>query len=227
MSNMMATLLACALCIYACSVVQCSRNPEAPGATTNRPPHPPDSAAGSRSDELQAEYNGILAMLKEESINSGIPNLRDVTAGPQTETRMWVGFGLAVPKCFILSNRSDENAAFYVGPKVVGNRAVLDAEGKVLITKTTLPAPKSGWDDFERFLKSRGVDKTLRLAPVKEPTADVDVRYIVIEVKSGDSYSMVFYSLSEESGDRPKALEVCQRVEQEFGILMGCGGARS
>lgn len=226
MSYMMATLLACTLCIYACSIARCSRNPEAPGSTTNRPPHPPDSSAGSRSNELQAEYNDILVMLKQESTNFGIPNLRDVTSGSQTETRMWVGFGLAIPICFILNNRSGENTASYVGPEIVDNHAVLDTEGKVLITKTTLPAPKSGWDDFERFLKSRGVDKTLRLSPAKEPTTNPDVSYIVIEVKSGDSYSMVFYSLTKESGDRPKALEACQRVEQEFGIRMGCGGAR-
>lgn len=227
MSHMKVYLLACTLCIYACSVVRCSQHPEAPGSTSNRPSHPPDFSAGSRSNELQAEYNGILAMLKQESINFGIPNLRDVTSGTQTETRMWVGFGLVVPSCFILNNRSDGNEALYVGPKIVGSQAVLDAEGKVLITKTTLPAPKSGWDDFEQFLKSRGVDKTLRLTPGKEPTLAADASYIVIEVKSGDSYSMVFYSLAKESGGRPKALEVCRKVEQEFGMHMGCGGARS
>jgi hypothetical protein len=175
---------------------------------------------------LQDEDNAIQKMIKQESINFGIPNLRETKVQLQNETRIWVGFGLSIPRCFILINTDDDNKAFYVAPKIVGNKAVMDADGKVLIATTALPAPKSGWNEFKKFLNEQGVDKTLSPSPKDKSISGPDEQYIVIEVKSRDTYGMAFYSLFQGKDEIRRALEVCQRIEQDFAISMDCGEER-
>jgi len=48
--------------------------------------------------------------------------------------------------------------------------------------------------------------------------------FIIIELKSGRTYNMVSCPLMREFGERRKAIAVCQEVEQEFDIDIGCGG---
>jgi len=55
---------------------------------------------------------------------------------------------------------------------------------------------------------------------------DPDEEAIAIEVKSPGNYEMVFYTLSTRSEDGHKALQVCRKIEQEFGIMMGCAEVR-
>jgi hypothetical protein len=92
------------------------------------------------------------------------------------------------------------------------------------VTKATLDPPKSGWDEFEKFLKAQGIDSPMRLSQessqyIRSP----DMQVIVIEVKSGDGYSMVFFHLDNKSDDAQRALSVCRRIEQDFYINMYCG----
>lgn len=182
--------------------------------------HPEDL---KRREDLQRQYEAMQNAIKRESLELGMENLREhvTDSETETETRIWVGFGLAYPRCFILKNLNGKQKAFYVIPKKIVSKAAMDIE--VSMTKTVLDAPQSGWYEFERFLKSQGIDSPIRLSLDDKHLPDPDEESIVVEVKSGTSYSMVFFSLYTENEDGRKLLEVCRNIEREFNIKLGCG----
>ena len=91
------------------------------------------------------------------------------------------------------------------------------------MTKISLESPKSGWNEFAEFIKKQGIDIPMRLSLDDQYMPDPDEESIAIEAKSHGNYGMVFYTLSTKSEDGHKALEVCRRIQQEFGITLGCG----
>jgi len=169
------------------------------------------------------QYETIQKAIVRESSKLKIGKLKDMVSSPETETRVWVGFGLAYPRCVILRNLNGKQDALYIAPRIIGGNAALDVRGKVIRAKVPLPPPKSGWAEFGRFLKSKGIESPLRLSPDKGHVPDPDQESIVVEQKSQGSYNMVFFPLYTESKDGEKALAVCRRIEQEFHIRMGCG----
>src|SRR5437868_14668638 len=60
----------------------------------------------SNSDNLEntKESESLMQQfLKRESLRLGIGNLREAATDDETEIRIWVGFGIAYPRCFILN----------------------------------------------------------------------------------------------------------------------------
>jgi hypothetical protein len=170
----------------------------------------------------------MLDEIKRESLKSKINNLREeVLSDSETEIRIWIGFGLAYPRCFILRYSNGHTKAFYLAPKPNGAKAATDSSGEVLISKAVLNAPASGWDEFNRFLKEQGIDAPLKLSLDESQLPDPDAESMVVEAKSGTRYSMVFFSLHADSEDGRKALEVCRRIEREFNVRLGCGDISS
>ncbi len=177
-----------------------------------------------RKADLQNRYQDMLDEIKRESLKSKMNNLREEgLSDSEAEIRIWIGFGLAYPRCFILRYSNGNPTAFYLAPKPNGTKAATDSSGEVLIAKTVLNAPASGWEEFNRFLKEEGIDYPLRLSLDESQISDPDAESMVVEVRSGTRYSMVFFSLHADSQDGRKALEVCRRIEREFKVRMGCG----
>lgn len=176
-------------------------------------------------DTLKDRYESMLQMLDRESANLRIPSLRTTEPDSHSEIRIWVGFGLAYVRCVLLKQVGATQEAIYVGPKVIGGRAARDSKGKVALPKRELGAPRSGWIDLREFLKEQGVDSPIRLSMDDQSIVVPDGETIAIEAKSKDKYTMVFFSVYSKSQDAQKALQVCRRVEHEFGITMACDQA--
>jgi hypothetical protein len=83
-----------------------------------------------------------------------------------------------------------------------------------------LSAPSSGQDEFERFLKDQGIDSPIKLSLDDRETPGPDEETIVIEVKSGPIYSMVFFPSNTETEDGKKAWAVWEKIKREFNIGM-------
>lgn len=166
----------------------------------------------------ESARNGI----KKASLKLKLKNLSETTLGRETEMRFWVGFGLASTRCLILKTREGNDQALYIGPRVAGDKPVFDDKGEAIIDTITLGAPKSGWEEFEIFLKNQGIDSPLKLSLDKKHEPSTDGESIVVEVKSDDAYSMVFFSVHTESQDGQKALKVCRRIAEEFDVQIGC-----
>jgi hypothetical protein len=176
------------------------------------------------SEDLQSRYKAMQDALRRESARLRIGNLQDTpTAAAETETRIWVGFGLVLPRCIILRNERGKTKAFYFGTRIVRNRAVKDANGGVLSAKRVLRSPRSGWQEFDKFLKEQGIDSPLGLSVDDRFGPGPDGEIIVVEAKTLTDYSMVFFPVHAESQDGQKALQVCRRIEREFNVTMGCG----
>ncbi len=168
---------------------------------------------------MQGQAEAIQRAIKRESLNLKINNLRDEVSDAETEIRIWVGFGMLYPRGFIMKVQHGRQEAFYVAPKILGNKA----DGKVKMTKVSLESPKAGWNEFAEFVKKQGIDSPMKLSLDDQHVPDPDEESIVIEVRSHGTYQMVFYALSTENEDGKRALQVCRRIEQEFGIPLGCG----
>ena len=169
------------------------------------------------------EYDQVLMQsmqrgLKNEALKVKINNLTDAVRQPGTEIRIWVGFGLLYPRCFIMTERNGRRAAFHITAKRVG--------GSISTPKVPLESPKSGWSEFAEFIKKQGIDSPLKLSFDREILFDPDEEAIAIEIKSPGKYEMIFYDYDTKSQDGVKAMEVCRRIDQEFGIMMGCPKAQ-
>lgn len=181
-----------------------------------------------RKTDLQNRYQDMLDEIKRESLKSKMNNLREEgLSDSETEIRIWIGFGLAYPRCFILRYSNGNPTAFYLAPTPNRGKAATDSSGEVLMAKNVLNAPASGWEEFNRFLKEQGIDSPLRISLDEYQLFDPDAESMVVEVKSGTRYSMAFLSLDRDSENGRKALEVCKRMEREFNVHMGCGGSTS
>lgn len=170
--------------------------------------------------ELKRRYEAMETEIDSESRKLKIENLKLIRG--RDEIRVWVGFGVTHPRLFILQLSSERQATFLTLTTLRDGHAGDKMEETV--TKTTLDPPKSGWDEFEKFLKGQGIDSPMRLSQessqyIRSP----DVQVIVIEVKSGDDYGMVFFHLDNKSDAAQRALSVCRRIEQDFHINMYCG----
>jgi hypothetical protein len=173
---------------------------------------------------VQAQVQVIQGAIQRESLKLKINNLRDTASEAETEIRIWVGFGMLYPRCFIMKELNGRREAFYIAPKTIGGKK--DVQGEVPMTKLSLESPKSGWNEFAEFIKKQGVDSPMKLSLDAQYLPDPDEESIAIESKSHGNYEIVFYTLSTKSEDGQKALQVCRKIEQEFGIKMGCAEVR-
>lgn len=88
--------------------------------------------------------------------------------------------------------------------------------------KKQVPAPQSGWPALDSYLKEHGMTNPLRFSLDNQHVIDPDEGAIVIEVKTGSAYSMVFFPFGTQTGDGKRAFQICRKVEQEFGIRLRC-----
>jgi hypothetical protein len=216
------------LIVIACFSSQCSQTSERVDgeSASNSASKIQSPSVVKNDDELKRRYQVMGTEIKRASEKLAVENLRD-SIHDKDEIRVWVGFGLTYPRCFTLRFVQEERQATYLTIRTVRRGAALEkVEG--VVTKTPLDIPKSGWDEFEKFLKSQGIDSPIRLSRESSqfiPSPDVQI--IAIEVKYGAAYSMVFFNLDNKAEDAQKALSVCRRIEQEFTIEMYCGDPAS
>jgi hypothetical protein len=170
-------------------------------------------------------YEEMLREIAGLSRQTGISNLREAKlSDSETEIRIWRAGGTFLPVCFILKIQKDAPNAFFVDARAVGDKVVRDKKWSASFAKTVLQPPRSGWKEVISYLKERGIDSRVRLSLDRVLVPAPDQNTIVVEVKQGSQYSMVFYPEFTESQDGHKALDICRRIENEFGTRMGCGG---
>jgi hypothetical protein len=153
---------------------------------------------------------------------AGIPNLKDMNlSDTQTEIRLWKGFGLAYPRCFVLKIDSGKPTASFVSPKTLGNRAGLH-KGNPVYLNTPLNAPHSGWENLLGYLKQNGIDSSIRLALDKRYMPYPDAEALLLEMKTGARHTLVYYIDSTITDDGQKAFYICKRIQKEFDIPLAC-----
>jgi hypothetical protein len=166
-------------------------------------------------DEMLREVAGL-------SKQAGIANLKDANLrDAQTEIRIWKGFGLTYPRCFILGITNGIPAASYTAPKVIGSKAVFH-NGNAVYVNTPINAPHSGWDNLFAYLKEHGIGSSVDLALDKRYMPDPDSEELVLEMKNGPRHTMAYYDDSTATADGKRAFAICHKIENEFDIHLGC-----
>jgi hypothetical protein len=185
----------------------------------------PSEVVMNGDKELQTQYLAMGKELRRAARNLGLENLSD-SAETRDEIRIWVGFGIILPTCLVLTRIRNVNDATFIAPKVRADKVEMDSKGNVIYAKTMLGPPKSGWEKLDGFLDEQGIDSPIRLSPKRHYTIDPDETFVVIEARSGTAYDMVFFPTVDEGTEAKKALGACRRLESEFGINMGCGAQK-
>jgi hypothetical protein len=214
-STMMKTFLTL---IVVAQLGACSPSGQSPApVAVNSPPHPAtyEGSPPMSDGQMQAE----LARISKEA---GLPNLKDANlSDAQTELRLWRGFGLALPVCFVLKIDRGNPAASFTSPKIVGNKAVFHNGSPIYVT-TPLDAPRSGWANLLAYLKQNGIDSSINLALDKRDKPDPDIEALFLEMKTGSRHTMTYYLDSTDSDDGKKAYDICEIIKNEFNIQIGC-----
>ena len=202
-----------ALFTFGCQSTQTLQRPESnPARQTPSETHSSSSSTFSRDEDYSLQKE-----LRKAAAELHIDNLIDSSSVAEDEIRIWVGFGLSYPRCFILRQTNGKSKAFHVTVTTVSGTT-----GAATPVTSILGAPKSGWEEFERFLRSKGIESPLHLEREHDYVPSPDGEIIALESKSVAGYSMVFYHLDNESAEALKAISVCRRVEEEFGVTMNC-----
>lgn len=161
--------------------------------------------------QLESRTELMRTILNRESSKLNLKALREVHFDPaDSEIRVWVGFGLYVPRCFVLRRVHDLNQAYLVTSQ--------DSNAKL----SPLAAPQSGWPAFDQLLKDHKINSPIELKLDDEHLADPDEEVIAVEVKSGERYDLVYYPVGTQTEDGKKVITVCKTIEKDFGIRMGC-----
>ena len=166
---------------------------------------------GYLNGELQKRLEQHFQKLK-------IPSLSDFTLSKdETEIRLTVFRAFSLPKLFIIKFNEKQNAALLIiaDHNNPGRR-------NPIYKQKRLKKPKRGWKAFKTYIKKQSVDPGFELSLDKEVFIDPDSGFIILEAKFGSAYHMVWYPFSSESVDKSKALNVCQRIEQDFNIRLYC-----
>ena len=220
--------------MFALLGIQCSVDSKKADAQTNSVNHSQKIAASSETqseaDKLKVKEDrkrhyeeALQDELKSLASKLHLPNLKETELDNAIEIRIWTGFGIFSPRCFVLKQNNGKYKALYVEPRFIGDKPELDAKGDQLINTIVMDAPISGWEEFDNFLKEQGIDSPMKLSLDDEPTEDAsDAGAVAVEVKSGKEYSAVVFSILSKSADSQKVSKVCQKIKQEFNVEMGC-----
>src|SRR6266404_6134762 len=162
---MRATILTFTIVALASLSNQCSRHSKVVNPQSNRATQsasPSSSIANDVKGEkaLQGQVEAIQGAIKRESLKLKINNLRDDVSDAETEIRIWVGFGMLYPRCFMMKELNGRREAFYIAPKTISGKT--DVQGEVPMTKLSLESPKSGWNEFAEFIKKQGIDSPMK-----------------------------------------------------------------
>ena len=167
-------------------------------------------------------YDEMLGRVAGLSGQAGIGNLKDAKLpDDQREFRIWKGFGLTYPRCFILRIENGNASASFVAPKVIRGKAVFN-KGNPVYATNALSAPHSGWDNLVTYLREHGIDSSVDLSLDKRFMPDPDGEELVLEMTNASRHSMAYYDDSTVTGDGKKAFGICQNIEKEFDIHLGC-----
>jgi hypothetical protein len=186
--------------------------------------HPvaPSSPEASLGGLPQIPYDEMLRQVAGMSKQAGIANLKDTKLSDvQTEIRMWKSFGLAYPRCFTLAISNGVPTASFTAPRVSGAKAVF-RNGNPVYANIRLKPPHSGWDNLLAYLKDHGIGSSIDLVSDKRFMPYPDAEELVLEMKNASQYTMVHYIDSTATADGKKAFGICQKMETEFDIRLGC-----
>lgn len=198
----------------------CSSGHQTFQTTTPSPSPTPDQRFRRSSAE---QYESTTKGIKELARQLRISNLKDSQNFRGTEFRLYIGFGLVFPHGFIYRSLDNKREAKLINAKVRSDKAVFDRTGNIQPEVKVLVGPVSGWESFERALAENGVGTTLGLKFDEFDMVDPDEVSIVLELKTEQGYSAVSYTSDNDSEDGKKAKRICELIEKEFGVRMGCG----
>lgn len=171
-----------------------------------------------RSAIVEVSKKAGLVPLKEKPIKTDF-----------LELRLWGDLGLAVERVFILERSANNNWAAQMATSQQNYVEKTSDDGSYRITKTDVTVknyndlkPKSGWNVVSEYLESNGIYPPLNYSFDLPDDPSMDEGFFILEVKADEKHDFVGYGWFTESADGKKFKEICEFVEDEFDVNMGC-----
>lgn len=155
--------------------------------------------------------------LKRNSKSFALKNLRDKTIAPSNmEIRIWSDQETLLHCLIISKNGNVWKASFLSGEFIEDKLTLLKKRSQDNLS------PKSGWNNISML-----IDKNIGFPfPYEIDDSDAvlepDEGTIVLEVKKGENYGLVFYRKFSESVDGKTIIELCKLLQDEFNLDLGC-----
>lgn len=174
--------------------------------------------------ELAAKMKTISRAIAELSEDLNLQNLKGKKLTEnETEIRIWAELGYEYLNCFILNKNNETWNAYYISSEI-GYNLVENQQDEAKVKKQSLLSPISGWKKFNDYLFLQGLHVPLQYSlDKKQFPPNFDEGLIVLEIKEGADYDMVFYREFTKTKDGQAILNICKTVEHEFVVALGCG----
>lgn len=126
----------------------------------------------------------------------------------------------------VLNKNVEKWQANVYSVRIVGEQGEYEKtrQGKNLVNKKTLSVPKSGWENVIYYLEQEGIQIPLPYSWDTQKSLILDDEAAIsLELKQGEKYDLISYGEATESPDGKTVVRICNYLEDEFQIKIGCG----
>jgi hypothetical protein len=162
--------------------------------------------------------------IKNVSSDFNLTTLKEKTLQKnETELRIWAELGMDIVNCLILQKKNNSWSASLISANVKNGGFEKNSDGKVTFKTKVSLLPKSGWNSLDEYLIQKSIRSPLPYSlDTKKNPLTTDNGINILEIKQSDNYSLVFYRDLTESQDGKTFMDVCNYLENEFDVKIGC-----
>lgn len=175
----------------------------------NRGSSKDESNSEPRDKAMLVHVNGLASSLKMGTLE------RKKVQPPHWELRLWNILGVDDEKVLVIN---DENGKFSA---VL--HSVINESGKPLKVRRQTLLPKDGWAAFSEYTKEQQINNELyfQLDPL-DTLPIIDESVLFLEYKNSKGYKFAYFSQYTKSADGVRLLRICEEMERQFRVDLGC-----
>ena len=170
--------------------------------------------------------NSVETSIKKTSKDFGLQNLKDIKLSDnEVEIRIWAELRYEIVNCLVLHKSAEKWGASVVSARVADYGTYeKNKEGKIIVDNRKLSNPRSGWESVNSYLEQKNIHVPLPYAWDTQTNQFFnDEGKVALEVKEGKNYSLVSYREFTDTSDGKTVINVCNYLENEFDVRIGCG----
>lgn len=175
---------------------------------------------------LSERIKSIERAISKTSRDFDLRNLKDITLSKDdVEIRIWAELRYEIVNCLVLQKAKEKWNASLISVNVTDyGEYEKTKQNKISVNKRILPKPKSGWKNLNSFLIEKKIKLPLEYSLDLKTTMPVlEEGTVTLEIKEGDNYAVVNYKEFTDSFDGKSVVGVCNHLENEFKVKIGCG----
>lgn len=186
----------------------------------------PQPSLKNETDSLKEKVD-VENWVKTTSKDFYLENLKEKRlSNDEKELRIWSEQSQGtILNCLVIHKSVEKWQAILYSVHVIGELGEYEKtpQGKNLVHKKILTDPTSGWKNINNYLIQQGIKTPLSFSwDTNQELIIEDEGSVTLEIKQGDNYDLVSYGEFTESTDGKTIVRVCNYLENEFRVKIGC-----